>query len=133
MLAWRSFQIAAWVVLIGGVGLSVYLACSRFRSGDGLVAELKVSPEKMVAVLRDFITVFAVLLAFQAAAFFWVLSTKQLSQGNLHLSLASALVFLVGLFWALTDIAVGLIGGVSLAPWHFSVLMVLLTVGISLT
>src|SRR5437016_5784536 len=85
----------------------------------------------MVAVLRDFITVFAVLLAFQTAALFWVLSTRQLAGGVVHLGLASALVFFVGLFWTLTDIAVGVIGGVALAHWHFSALMIMLTTGVA--
>ena len=135
MRAWRAFFVVGWVVLVGGVGLAGYLYMSRFRFGDGLTAEFKPTPEKMVSVLRDFTTLFAVLLAFQSAAFFGVLSltAKQPSARVLYLGLASLLVFFMGLFWTLTDIAVGMIGGVSLPSWHVSFLMTLLTVGTALT
>ena len=135
MQASRAFEIAGGIVLVGGIALAWYLSISRFRFGDGVVAELKASPEKMVAVLRDFITVFAILLAFQSAAFIGVVSMRGgwLSQGMVYLGLFSGLVFLVGLFWTLTAIAVGSIGGVPLHPWHFSALMMLLTIGVALT
>lgn len=147
----RGFRYAGIAVFWGGIVLSIYLYKSRFRYGfsrslltdlflsffheSDFKAELKVGPEKIVDVLRNFSSAFAVLLAFQFAGFSIVLSTakQQLPSRTLGFGLCSLLVFIVGFFWTLIDIQTALYGGVPIEPWHFSALMILLSTGTAFT
>lgn len=147
----RGFRYAGMAVFWGGIVLSIYLYKSRFRYGlsrslladlflsffheSGLKVELKVGPEKIVDVLRNFSSAFAVLLAFQFTGFSIVLSTakQRLSPRALGFGLCSLLFFIVGFFWTPIDIQTALFGGVAIEPWYFSALMILLSIGTAFT
>ncbi|MDE2179269.1 MAG: hypothetical protein KGJ40_00255 [candidate division NC10 bacterium] len=147
----KGFRWAGIVVLVGGVIFSIYLYKSRFRYGlsrsllvdlflsffldSSVKLELKVGPEKIAEALRNFSSVFTVLLAFQSAVFLMLpLARKQLVPPKaLCLGLFSMLCFFVGLFWTLINVEATLLGGVPIELWHFSFLMILLSTGTALT
>lgn len=97
--------------------------------------ELKVGPEKIAEALRNFSSVFAVLLAFQSTVFPVLLSARKqlLSPKVLGLGLGSMLCFFIGLFLTLINVEVALLGGVLVDPWQFSFLIFLLSTGTALT
>jgi hypothetical protein len=130
----QSFRIAAVVVLLSGPILAYVLHYSDFGFGEGVVVQLLPGPEKMTSLMGSFITAFAILLPFQTAALFWTLSRgHHVSQSKGWFCVVAELTLFGGLLWAFTANALALIGGVPLARWNFTLLMIVLTSGIALT
>lgn len=131
----RAFKWAGLAVLLVGLGLVYWVLYAPIHDeGGGLTLKLLADRHTMIGVVRDFTTVFAVLLAFQSTALFgWSFAAPgQISTRAVCYGVGSALTSFAGLFWSLAAIEVAVLGGNDVPRWLPAVLMALLVVGTAL-
>ncbi len=130
----RPFRLAAWFILGAGVLLAMKIAGSPFYREGEVTLELHAGRDSMLTVLRDFVSVFSVLLAFQTAALFgWSLALpREMSRLSVRYAVCSVLIFFWSLFWTLYTLVAAMVGGHQVLTWQPWALMVLLTVGTAL-
>jgi hypothetical protein len=125
--------IIAIFVLLFSLFISIYLYRCRFRFGNGVTVEFKPGRQSYEEALRNFLTAFSIFTSIQSGILFFSFTVPNNNYEIIIYGISSFLIYLIGLFYTLTLILSSSLGGVSIPIYHFTVLMVFLGIGTTLT